>query len=169
MFARVGRAGLAAIKERQYDHKTCITTEITSTFDFLQDLFKMQPRREYWLMQNMFSKILVASDAAYENGRGSAGFLAVLNPGKPGEIRAGRVIDIPPEIYHLWGDREIYIAQLELLAVFVAMVELAGLIRHSHGLWCIDKVAALMALAKGTSKVLSLDQMTKATHLGLRP
>ena len=46
------------------------------------------------------------------------------------------------------------------------MVELAGLIRNSHGLWCIDNVAALMALVKGTSKVPSLDQMTKATHLG---
>ena len=42
MFARVGRAGLAAIKERQYDRKAGITPEITSTFDFLQDLFKMQ-------------------------------------------------------------------------------------------------------------------------------
>ena len=126
----------------------------------------MQPRREYWLMESLFFKILVASDAAYENGRGSAGFLAALNPGKPGEIRVGRVIDIPPEVYHLWGDCKTYIAQLELLALFVAMVGLAGLIRHSHGLWCIDNVAALMALVKGTSKVPSLDQMTKATHLG---
>ena len=103
MFARVGRAGLAAIKERQYDHKTSITPEITSTFDFLQDLFKMQPRREYWLMENLFSKILVASDAAYENRTGSAGFLAVLNPGQPIEIRVGRVIDIPPRNLPLLG------------------------------------------------------------------
>ena len=166
MFARVGRAGLAAIKDRQYNHKTGLTPEIISTFDFLQDLFKMQPRREYSLMRNLFSRILVASDAAYENGKGSAGFLAVLNPGQPTEVRVGRVIDIPPEIYKFWGHRETYITQLELLAVFVAMVELAGLIRHSHGLWCIDNVAALMALVKGTSVVPSLDQMTKATHLG---
>jgi hypothetical protein len=52
------------------------------------------------------------------------------------------------KIYHLWGDRKTYIAQLELLAVFVAMVELADLVRCSHGLWYI---AALMALVKGTS------------------
>jgi hypothetical protein len=166
MFARIGRAGLAAVKDRQYDHKTSITPEITSAFDLLEDLFRMQPRREYWLIAQLFSRILVASDAAYENGRGSAGFLAVLNPGKLGEIRVGRVIEIPPEVYHLWGDRKTYIAQLELLAVFVAMVELAGLVRRSHGLWCIDNVAALMALVKGTSGVPSLDQMAKATHLG---
>ena len=46
------------------------------------------------------------------------------------------------------------------------MVELASLIRHSHGLWCIDNVAALMALVKGTSGVQSLDQIAKAAHIG---
>ena len=43
MFARIGRAGLTAIKERQYDYKTDITREIISSFDLLGDLFKMQP------------------------------------------------------------------------------------------------------------------------------
>ena len=98
MFARVGRAGLAAIKDRQYDHETGISLEIASAFDLLEDLFRMQPRREYRLMKSVFFKILVASDAAYENGKGSAGFLAVLNPGKPDEIRVGRLINMPPEI-----------------------------------------------------------------------
>ena len=166
MFARVGRAGLTAIRERQYDHQIAITLEIGSSFNLLCDLFKMQPRREYWLVASCFSRILVASDAAYENGRGSAGFLAVLNPGTPNELRVGRVIDIPPEVYQLWGDRKTYIAQLELLAVFVAVVELAGLVRRSHGLWCIDNVAALMALVKGCSGVSSMDQMAKTIHLG---
>ena len=166
MFARVGRAGLTAIKDRQYDHGTSLTPEISSSFDLLCDLFKMQPRREYWLVAACFTRILVASDAAYENGRGSAGFLAVVNPGTPNEIRVGRVIDIPQDIYLLWGDRKTYIAQLELMAVFVAVVELAESVRGSHGLWCIDNVAALMALVKGCSGVSSMDQMAKAIHLG---
>ena len=76
------------------------------------------------------------------------------------------VIDLPSRIYALWGDRKTYISQLELLAVFVAMVQLASLVRHSHGLWCIDNVAALMSLIKGTSGVVSLDQMTEVIHLG---
>ena len=59
-----------------------------------------------------------------------------------------------------------YIVQLELLAVFVAMVELAELIRRSHGLWCMDNISALMAFVKGTSRVPSMDQLTKAIHLG---
>ena len=51
-------------------------------------------------MASCVSRILVASDAAYENGRRRAGFLAVVNPGTLNEIRVGRVIDIPPEVYH---------------------------------------------------------------------
>jgi hypothetical protein len=165
-FARAGRAGLTTIKERQYDHGVSITPEISSSFYLPRDLFRMQPRRDYWLVASGFSRILVASDAAYEDGRGSAGFLAVVNPGTLNEIRAGRVIDIPPEVYHLWGDRKTYIAKLELLAVFVAIVELARLVRRSHGLWCIDNVAALMALGKSCSGVPSMDQMAKVLHLG---
>ena len=45
------------------------------------------------------------------------------------------------------------------------MVEMAAEIRHSRGLWCIDNVAALMALVKGTSNSASLDQMAKVIHL----
>jgi len=166
MFARIGRAGLAAIKDRQYDHHTEITVELKTSFELIEDLFKMQPRREYWFAARTFRRVLVASDAACENGVGSAGFLAVLNPGREDEVRVGRVIVIPPGIYKLWGLRKTYIAQLELLAVFVATVELAAMIRGTHGLWCIDNVVALMALVKGTSDTHSLDQMTKVIHLG---
>ena len=57
----------------------------------------------------LFARILVASDA----GRGSAGVLVVRNSGKPEESRYGRSIEIPLDIYSLWGDRKTYIAQLE--------------------------------------------------------
>ena len=40
------------------------------------------------------------------------------------------------------------------------------MVRHSHGLWHVDDVAALMALVKGRSKVDPLDQMAEAAHLG---
>jgi hypothetical protein len=82
------------------EHGVSITPEISSSFDLLRNLFRAQPRREYWLVASCASGILVASDAAYESGRGSAGFPAVVNPGTPNEIRVGRVIDIPPEGYH---------------------------------------------------------------------
>ena len=166
MFARVGRAGLSAIKDRQYDHGAALSGELCTSFEILSDLFRLQPRREYYLMQSTFKRLLVASDAAYESGVGSAGFLAVLHPGRTDEIRVGISINIPAEAYVLWGDRKTYIAQLELFAVYVVMLQIPSLIRGSHGLWCIDNIAALMALVNGTSGIRSLDQMAKAVHLG---
>ena len=50
------------------------------------------------------------------------GFLVVVNPDKPDEIRIGKAIDFPEGLYKLWGVQRTYIARLELLAVFVAMV-----------------------------------------------
>ena len=51
MFARVGRAGLAAIKDRQHDRRNDVTPDITASFDYLEDLFRMRPRREYSLLK----------------------------------------------------------------------------------------------------------------------
>ena len=111
MFAGAGRAGLTAIKKRQYDHGVSMAPEISSSFDLLEDIFRIQPGRDYWLGASCFSRILVASDAAYGDDKGSAGFRAVVDPGILNEIRVGKVIDIPPGVYHLWDDRKTCIAQ----------------------------------------------------------
>ena len=55
------------------------------------------------------------------------------------------------DAYELWGKKKTYIAQLEMLAVFVAIVDVAAEVRNCHGLWCIDDVATLMALVKRIS------------------
>ena len=65
----------------------------------------------------------------------------------------------------MWGVRATYIAQLELLAVLVAITETAGVVRGASSVWFIDNVAALMALVKGSSGSHSLDQMAKIIHL----
>ena len=113
----------------------------------------------------MLRRVVTASDAAYEGGKGSAGFLCVSDPGKSEETRQGRVIRIPERLYSIWGPRSTYIAQLELLAVLVAITEAAHLVRGSSSVWFIDNVAALMALVKGSSGSHPLDQMAKIIHL----
>jgi len=165
MYARVGRAGLWAIKDRQKETAFDITPSISLSFDLLSDLFKLMPRREYLLWSGVFRRAITASDAAYESGKGSAGFLSVIDPGKPEETRLGRVIVLPGCLYSIWGARVTYIAQLELLAVLVAITEVAGSIRGASSIWFIDNVAALMALVKGSSGSHSLDQMAKIIHL----
>ena len=102
----------------------------------------MQPRREYRLAAGIFNRFLVASDAAYEGGKGSAGFLSVIDPGKPEETRLGKVITLPVSLYSLWGAKETYIAQLELLAVLVALIEVAGLVRGANTIWFVDNIAS---------------------------
>jgi len=165
MYARVGRAGLWAIKDRQKETTFDITPSISLSFELLSDLFKLMPQREYLLWSGVRRRAVTASDAAYESGKGSAGFLSVIDPGRPEETRMGRVIALPGSLYSIWGTRVTYIAQLELLAVLVALTEVAGLIRGVSSVWFIDNVAALMALVKGSSGSHSLDQMAKIIHL----
>ena len=157
MYSRVGRAGLWAIKDRQKECAWCITPAISLSFDLLSDLFKLKPQREYLLWKGLLRRALTASDAAYEGGKGSAGFLSVIDPGKPEETRLGKVITLPASLYSLWGAKETYIAQLELLAVLVALIEVAGLVRGANTIWFIDNIAALMALVRGSSNSRSLD------------
>ena len=82
---------------------TEVTPSLESLFSLLRDLFKLQPRRKYALFERSIHRVLVASDASYENGVGKARFLLVSDPDRPGEIRVGRVIDIPSELYSIWG------------------------------------------------------------------
>ena len=91
--------------------------------------------------------------------------MTVIDPGKPEETRLGKVIALPVGLYSIWGVRATYIAQLELLAVLVALTEVAGLVRGANTIWFIDNVAALMALVKGSSGSHSLDQMAKLVYL----
>ena len=165
MFSRIGRAGLWAIKDRQKEIIFDITPQIDLSFELLTDLFKLMPQREYMLWNRSTRRALTASDAAYEDGKGTAGFLSVIDPNQPEETRLGRVIDLPGELYKVWGVRITYIAQLELVAVLVAITEVAGLIRGTNSIWFIDNIAALMALVKGSSGSHSLDQMAKLVHL----
>jgi len=166
MYGRIGRAGLDAIKCRQYEQEFTMSEEIKQTLGLIQSLFKMQPRREFILFQRVVKRILVASDASYEASVGNAGFLMVTYPGQADrESRQGREIIVPEELFNYWGPQETYIAQLELMAVLVVMVELASEVRDSRGLWFIDNSAALMALVHGKSGSHSLDKMAKFVHL----
>ena len=142
-----------------------MTPSLDLSFELLSDLFRLRPQREYLLWSGTLRRAITASDAAYENGKGSAGFLSVIDPGRPEETRLGKVIKLPERLYSVWGVRAVYIAQLELLAVLVALTEVAGLVRGTNSIWFIDNVAALMALVKGSSGSHSLDQMAKIVHL----
>jgi hypothetical protein len=167
MFGRVGRAGLIPIKERQYQEGREITAQLQGSFDLLEGLLQMKPRREYTLFSRSVSRFVVASDAAYEDGRGTAGFLIVLDPATPEESRYGVVVEIPAGLYPRWGDMGTYISQLELLMGAAALLVFAPRLRGRIGVWFIDNVPALMALVGGGSRVPSLDEISLLVHPGM--
>ena len=107
----------------------------------------------------------MAADALFEHDVGEAGFWVVIKPGTPEESRVGRVLDIPRQLYRQWGDQATCIAQLELMVLLSVMVECAGSIRGSRGLWFTDNTAALMALVNGKSDSPSLDVMARFVHI----
>ena len=78
------------------------------------------------------------------------------------------MLAIPPGIYKFWGNYKTYIAQLELLVVLAAMVEIVHLVRRSKGLWLIDNIAALMALVRSKNDSPSLDLMAQFVQCKLR-
>ena len=127
----------------------------------------MKPRREYTLFSRSVSRFVVASDAAYEGGRGTAGFLIVLDPATPEESRYGVVVEIPEGLYALWGDMGTYISQLELLMGAAALLVFAPRLRGRIGVWLVDNVPALMALVGGSSRVPSLDEISLLVHAGM--
>ena len=81
-----------------------ITPAITMSFELLSDLFKLRPQREYMLWGGAGRRAVTASDAVYEVGKGSAGFVSVVDPGQPEETRLGKVIAIPGCLCNIWGE-----------------------------------------------------------------
>ena len=124
-------------------HPYALTPQLEEALHLIRDVLSLRPRREAWLTNLAFPRLLVASDAAYEAGVGTAGFLMVRQPGRGSEFRMGRAIRVPPSIYSQWGEKQTYIAQLELMAVLVAMTVAAPVIRGTRGLSLVDNVCLL--------------------------
>jgi hypothetical protein len=167
MFGRVGRGGLNHIKQRQFEKEYGLTEGIRVSFQLIKDLLSFRPRREYLLEVSGRKRAVVATDAAYERGEGRAGYLLVLQPGRPQEERKGANVLICPSLYSVWGRKETYICQLELFTMLAAILLNATALRDGHSLWFIDNVPALMAMVNGTSPSPTLEHMAKVAHLML--
>ena len=166
-FGKIGRAGLNAIKDRQYDKDTGVHQSLRRSFEVLKVINAVQPRRIVSVNADIVERFCGASDAAYETGQGTGGYLLVIHPYTPREQRIGCVVQIPPQVYSLWGDQETYIAQLELMMVLAVIIENGHALINKRGVWFIDNVAALMALVRGRSNQPSLDHMTLLIHTAL--
>ena len=121
-------------------------------------IIAMRPHRMVQVWPGNVMRFTGASDAAFEKSKGSGGFLAVCYEPNHRQLRVGRVVDIPLDVYRHWGTHETYIAHLEMLMILVAMIDLAPLLRGRRGVWYIDNVAALMAMVRGRANNADLDK-----------
>ena len=76
-------------------------------------------------------------------------------------MRIGRVVEIAPDIFSMWQPCINYIAQLEPLMVYVALMTRARDSRGARGVWFINNIAALMALVRGRSGDQDLDKLAE--------
>jgi hypothetical protein len=161
-FGRVGRAGLARLKERQLcsDKTTTITAELGAALDFIMDVISMSPKRTVHVGNIRHRRFVAASDAAQDNGgRPSGGFLVETNGG----VRRGALVYCTPCL-RLWSPEGTKIAQLELLQIVAGLTIMPEVFRDASGVWFIDNLAALYSLVKGRSDSPELDHMASIAH-----
>eukprot|EP00438_Fugacium_kawagutii_P015959 Skav227096 [mRNA] locus=scaffold199:6515:11398:+ [translate_table: standard] len=161
-FGRVARAGLNDLKDRQYSSSKDLSASLLQTFDLVQALLQVKPRREVLLDPLATPRLIVASDASQDQPRqGKAGVLLVA----PTAGRVGAFFVPTEAVFNLWNAHPVKIAQLELLAVLHGLLAFADHFRSSKVVWFVDNVAALMSLFKGRSDNPELDFMAQAVHL----
>ena len=161
-FGRVARSGLQALQLRQQDHGSAsLTREIEAAFRTILAVLSFQPKHISHLFPAKLSRTLVASYASQERPReGGAGVLLVSPAGR----RLGCVINVSDEVFRLWDEQTVKIAQLELLAVVQGVVTFAAELRGNTTVWFVDNIASLMALIKRRSASVELDAMAGIVH-----
>lgn len=161
-FGKIARAGLSALKDRQcVDTTSMLTPSLVRAFETIQAVIRLQPQRVVRILAGQQPRICGASDAAQDQHVGSGGFLVHTRM----FIRLGAVVPITPAVVQLWKPCDVYIAQLELLMVFQAILTFPDEFRYASGVWYIDNIASLMALIKGRSDNLDLDHLAQMIHL----
>ena len=162
VFGEIARAGLNAIKARQYlDHTAHLTTELQRSFDTITAVLDLAPKRTVRLSLSTGARIAGASDASQDATVGSGGFLLSTKY----FARLGAVVHITPSVVRLWKSCEVYIGQLELLMVLQALLTFPDEFRHVQAFKYIDNIASLMSLLKGRSDNEDLDHMAQMIHL----
>ena len=140
MFGRVGCGGLRPIKDRHYSRQHELTPSLRSSFDLILTILAAQPKRQYWLTNHRWARLVAASDAAQDGER-----IGSLNP------REAFVASMPDEIFDWLTPGTQKIAQLEMLMIAHALVNGADMFRGRRGFWFIGNVASLMCLKRGRS------------------
>ena len=64
MYGRVGCGGLGALKEHQYGRSHTLSQSLLNSFDMITTILEVQPKRQFWLTNDDWPRVVVASDVA---------------------------------------------------------------------------------------------------------
>ena len=64
MYGRVGCGGLRALKDHQYGRSHTLSQSLLNSFDMITTILEDQPKRQFWLTNGEWPRVVVASDAA---------------------------------------------------------------------------------------------------------
>ena len=164
VFGRVARAGLQAIKDRQYaaSGRARLTGELLAAFSTIEAVLALRPERLVRLLPQLGDRVVAASDAAQDARRVGSGGLLLVTARRE---RLGAVVPIGDAVFDLWDDQDTKIAQLELLMVLQGLLAFPAEFRGASGVWYVDNIAALMALVRGRSDSPELDHMAQTIFI----
>ena len=170
MFGRVGCGGLRAIKYRQYSREHNLSEPLRASFNLILTILATQPKRQYWLTNHHWHRVVAASDAAQDGTRVGSGDYRILCLVRCAVLTTQReafVAAIPDELFDWFTPGNQKIAQLEMLMIAHALVNRADMFRRRRGYWFIDNVASLMCLIRGRSDSADLEKIAQFIHAAL--
>jgi len=152
LFGRVGRVGLLAIKERQYDYSTeRLSFALEAAIWWLLQLLMSCPPRQMPIFGTQRPPVILYTDGSSDNNRKPAHYIgAVLSvPGRAKLLYTHA--PVPDNLVQRWLPKKNYIMLVELFAGPVALDTFAQFLIEQPLIHWVDNNAALGALVKGYS------------------
>ena len=162
-FNKVGRAPLRAFTQRQYSRQTFLTAELRDAILFFMHLIPNMAPRCIDLRAVLRTTLIIWSDAMYEAGRGSLGFIAYDPDDNSFWYSA---YSVPRWVYPFMRVLKTYIGQLEILAVLFAYLTLPKQRTSNRPvLHYIDNTSSMAGSVKGYSPKRDSARILAIMHL----
>ena len=167
MFGKCGRAGQAALLQRQYrDDVSYLSPELTKSLNFYKTLVQIVEPRQIFLGPSTQPPIVFYTDASWEpREMSSPGLGYIMCHPDLKTIQAGAT-KVPAEVLQCFEDRQTQIMPLEALAILQCFSVFADQpIRGRDLLIFVDNQSVCAAVAKGACSSADCAHIVSACHL----
>ena len=164
-FGKIGRLGMAVLKELQYRKQGPLTTSQIRALRFHQHVVAQVPPRQIQVVHRERDVLILYSDAEYTPGSGRQPRLGwVLFPAA-GQMPLGQTLLLPAEVTESWKVRKQQIFPAEAAALPIATWAMAAHLQGRDVVWFIDNEAAASAGIRGGSAESEVDIMMQVAHI----